>query len=199
MNEGRGPGKHTSGSISFTQAILLKKFLKHKELEELHKHQSGEYVDYHSEEFWAKRKAEGKAVATGTVLPDDLAFMSIVARDVRCRLFYGAGSEASCCANILRRMEATVLSVSDAFDEYMRRFTEQNHLVYILPPPMLDLVRVAMGTGALTSLLSPAMYVEAPILDVAIRFSSTPSPSIRARGIDDVPSPPPPSSDPRTD
>ncbi|KAI5658684.1 hypothetical protein M9H77_27477 [Catharanthus roseus] len=56
-----------------------------------------------------------------------------------------------CYADMLRRVEAVISSISDAFDKYMRWFMEQNHLVYIPHLPMLDFVRAPMGIGASTS------------------------------------------------
>ncbi|KAI5663156.1 hypothetical protein M9H77_22479 [Catharanthus roseus] len=96
---GQGPGEYTSGSISFTeslvkkQAILVEKFSKSNELEELHKHQSreeGEYDRFHV----AKSKTKEEAAVTGTTMPDDLALMAIVAGGVRRGCVYRAGSEA---------------------------------------------------------------------------------------------------------
>lgn len=70
---------------------------------------------------------------------------------------------------MLRRVEAAIPNVSDAFDEYMRQFTEQNHLIYISLPPILDLVRAAMGTDAsISSTPTHAGDSEARILDVAV-------------------------------
>ncbi|KAI5668807.1 hypothetical protein M9H77_18660 [Catharanthus roseus] len=174
------------------QAILIEKFLKSKELEELHKYQLGEKgvcERFHE----AKWKFEEKATVMGTTVLDDLALMVIVVRGVRQGCVYGAGSEAihlraessrapscrglapieSCCADMLRRVEAAILS---------------NYLVYIPPLPMLDLVRAAMGTSAsksspLAAIVNseapiPSSDSKAPALDVAVRSSSTPSPSI---------------------
>ncbi|KAI5674175.1 hypothetical protein M9H77_14539 [Catharanthus roseus] len=126
-----------------------------------------------------KRKTEEEAAATSTTMPDDLALMVIVGGGMIRGRVYGAGSE---------RVETTISSVSDAFDEYMRRFTEQNHLVYIPPPTILDLVRASMGTDASTSLLpAPDVDSEVLALDVSVRSSSTPSPSIHVPGTDDAP------------
>ncbi|KAI5663117.1 hypothetical protein M9H77_22440 [Catharanthus roseus] len=131
-----------------------------------------------------KRKVEEEAVVMGIAVPDDLAFMAIVVGGV----------------------EAAVSSVSDAFDEYMRWFMEQNQLVYIPLPPMLDLVRAAMGIIASTSSPPvPAANFEAPAAAVnsevpahngIVRSSATPSPSIHAPDNDEAL---PPSSDPRSD
>ncbi|KAI5675694.1 hypothetical protein M9H77_06644 [Catharanthus roseus] len=175
--DGWGPKKHTSGSIYFTESLAK------KELEKLDKHQSG------------RRKG-----STWIIIRK-------IPGGVRRRSVYGAGSKAAhlrvetpiilCCVDMLRRDEAIVLSVFDAFDEYMRRFLEQNHLVYIPPPPMLDLIRAAMGTVA--SISSPPVPVAdlvALVPDGVGRSSSTPSPSIRSPSIDDIL---PPSSDPKED
>ncbi|KAI5681074.1 hypothetical protein M9H77_02301 [Catharanthus roseus] len=91
--EGLEPGKHIGGSISFTKslgkkpAILVERFSKSKELEELYKHhlgeKQGECMDFTSKGFWyervhkMKQKAE-EAAPTGTAVPDDLALMAIV-------------------------------------------------------------------------------------------------------------------------
>ncbi|KAI5682895.1 hypothetical protein M9H77_04123 [Catharanthus roseus] len=73
----------------------------------------------------------------------------------------------SCCADMLRKMEATFFNISYAFGEYMR---------------------VAMGTGASTSSPpAPAVDSKVPNPDVPVRSSSTPSISIRALGTDDAP------------
>ncbi|KAI5678111.1 hypothetical protein M9H77_09061 [Catharanthus roseus] len=108
------------GSISFIESLAK------KELEELYKHHSKE------EGFYLRR-------------------LLSISEGVRSKRIYKAGSEAvhfkaessrassyrrlapigPCYANMLRRVEAAISSISMAFDEYMRRFTDQNHLVYI--------------------------------------------------------------------
>ncbi|KAI5666344.1 hypothetical protein M9H77_16197 [Catharanthus roseus] len=64
---------------SVEEADLMDIFSKSKHLDELHKHQTrkGQYLDFHSKEFWtkfhkARQKAEEEAAATGTSMPDDL-------------------------------------------------------------------------------------------------------------------------------
>ncbi|KAI5677174.1 hypothetical protein M9H77_08124 [Catharanthus roseus] len=74
------------------------------------------------------------------------------------------------CADMLWRVEAAVLSISDAFDQYMRR--------------------AVMGTSSLiASPPASAADSEVPAPEVPIRSSSTPSPSIRALDTDDNPCP----------
>ncbi|KAI5657305.1 hypothetical protein M9H77_26098 [Catharanthus roseus] len=204
-----GPGlTHVKGLRYFDgdsgntpQAILVEKFSKSKELEELHKHHSGQkerkYVILPQKSsgiiclifYIVGEISRGKEEATtmGIPVPDDLDLMAIVARGVRCGRVYGAGSEAVplraessqpscrglasiglCCADILRRMEAALPSVFDAFDEHTRRFVKQNHLVYIPLPPMLDLVRAGMGIGAsASSAPTPVVDLKTPTSDVA--------------------------------
>ncbi|KAI5682350.1 hypothetical protein M9H77_03578 [Catharanthus roseus] len=146
-----------------------------------------------------KRKAEKEAMVTGTTVPNDLALMSVVIGGVSRRHVYPAPScrglapIGPCCANVLGRVEAAVSSVSDAFEEYMRRFTEQNYLVYTPPLRMLDLVNAAMGTGGSTSSNhAPTTDSEFSARDVPVRSSSIPSPSICALDTNDCPLPPPP-------
>ncbi|KAI5668356.1 hypothetical protein M9H77_18209 [Catharanthus roseus] len=75
-----------------------------------------------------------------------------------------------CCADMLRRVEAIVSSISDAFGKFMRQ--------------------ADIGTGILiSSLPTPADDSEASAPDIAVRSSSTPSPSIRALDTDDAPCP----------
>ncbi|KAI5674075.1 hypothetical protein M9H77_14439 [Catharanthus roseus] len=80
-NEGRGEGDPRNTQ----QAILVEKFSKSKELEELHKHHLGRrrcrfYLRRLLEEILrGGRKAEKEAVAMGTAVPDNLAHMAIVA------------------------------------------------------------------------------------------------------------------------
>ncbi|KAI5663789.1 hypothetical protein M9H77_23112 [Catharanthus roseus] len=104
-------------------------------------------------------------------------------QDLRHECVYGAGSEAvhlraksiwapscrglaltgPCYADMLKRVEAIVSSISDAFDEYM--------------------MRAAIGTGVWTS-SPPAPVVDTEALPLMVWFdlSFTPSPSIRAPG-----------------
>ncbi|KAI5649087.1 hypothetical protein M9H77_35092 [Catharanthus roseus] len=189
---------------SLAKKILIEKFLKSKELQELHKHHSGEkegeYVDFTSEELWV-------CCDHGITVPDDLAIMAIVAGGMKYGRVYEVGSEVvhlkaesnwtvsyrglapivSCCAGMLRMVESAILSVSNAFDENMRPFMEQNHFVYIPPLPMLDIFRAAMDTGASISLPpAPTADFEASVFDVAVRSSSIPFPSIRASDTDDA-------------
>ncbi|KAI5676726.1 hypothetical protein M9H77_07676 [Catharanthus roseus] len=60
------------------QVDLTERFSKSRHLEELHKHRTkdktGQYVDFHSEEFWAKEEA----TATGAPMPDDLQLTSTI-------------------------------------------------------------------------------------------------------------------------
>ncbi|KAI5663455.1 hypothetical protein M9H77_22778 [Catharanthus roseus] len=133
--------------------------------------------------------SRGEEEARGGGCGNRLALMAIVAGGIRLGRVYGARSEVvnlraksswapscrgltpigPCCANMLRRMEAVISSVSDAFDEYMMQFLELNHLVQIPPPQILDLVRTAVGTGASTS--SPPVPIaksKAPSLNIAV-------------------------------
>ncbi|KAI5666802.1 hypothetical protein M9H77_16655 [Catharanthus roseus] len=152
------------------------------------------YMSEEKERFHeVKRKVEEEAALTGTPLSDDLDLMAIVTGGVRRRRVYGAGSETvhlraessqapsckglglmgSCGADMLRRVEAAVSRVSDAFNE------------------------AAMGTDASTSSPSaPVADSEAPTLDSVVRSSFTPSPSIHAPSTDEAL---PLSSNPRTD
>ncbi|KAI5680839.1 hypothetical protein M9H77_02066 [Catharanthus roseus] len=122
--EGRGEGVE--------QAILAKRFSNSKESKKLHKHRTGEKQ---GERFHkVKRKAKEEARTTSTAMPNDLALMATVARGMSCR--------RPCYADMLRRVEVAVSSISDSFDEHIRQFTEQNHSVYTPPPAMLDLVKI---------------------------------------------------------
>ncbi|KAI5666964.1 hypothetical protein M9H77_16817 [Catharanthus roseus] len=169
-----------SGMLGRTgqQAKFVDQFSKSKELEELYKHQSGEEGE--NERFHeAKKKVEEEAAVTGTVVPDNLAFMAIVVGGVRRGHVYGAGLEVvhlraessqtlSCrglaliCPDMLRTVEAAVYRAD---------------LVYIPPPLILDLVRAAMGTDTSTSSPpAPDVDSEVPTLDGVVRSSSTPLP-----------------------
>ncbi|KAI5669981.1 hypothetical protein M9H77_19834 [Catharanthus roseus] len=164
-----GPGKHT-------QAILAKIFSKSKELEERHKHRSeekqGEYERFHE----MKRRVEEEAGAMGAIVLDNLYLMATIAGGISCGCIYRARSEevhlrdesshAPSCrelalikpfsADMLHRIKAAVSSISDAFNYYMRRFLEQNPLVYIPPLLMMDLIKATMHTSATTS--SPPFF-----------------------------------------
>ncbi|KAI5682619.1 hypothetical protein M9H77_03847 [Catharanthus roseus] len=190
---GRGPEKHIGGSISFSesltkkQAILFKRFSKSKELKEQHKHRSGGEAGRVRRFYFrtileiSRGEEEGRGGGCGDrhTCADNLADMAIVV------------------GGVSLMVETAISSVSDAFNEYMRRFTKQNHLVYIPPLPMLDLVRAAMGTDTLTSSPpTPAVDSKGPCPDVPVQSSSSPCPSIHAPSTDNAPSP---SSDPRTD
>ncbi|KAI5657069.1 hypothetical protein M9H77_25862 [Catharanthus roseus] len=61
------------------QAILVERFSKSKELEELHKHRTVYLINIIQRFHEVKRKAEEEAAATGTVVPDNLAITAIVA------------------------------------------------------------------------------------------------------------------------
>ncbi|KAI5659203.1 hypothetical protein M9H77_27996 [Catharanthus roseus] len=133
-------------------------------------------------EFYeVKRKTDEEAAATSIAVRDDLAIIAIVAGGKRRRRVYGLDQKLM--------VEVTISSVSDAFDEYMRRFMEQNHLLYIPPLPMLDLVRAAMGIATSISLPpAPAADLEASAPDVAVQSFSTSPPSISAPSTYDPPS-----------
>ncbi|KAI5680814.1 hypothetical protein M9H77_02041 [Catharanthus roseus] len=101
--------------ISVEEANLTERFSKSKQLEELHKHQTGDkkgqYMDFQSKEF----KAEEETTATGADMPNELHHMATIAGG----LSHGRG------ADDLRRAESVVSSVCATFDEYMRRFANR--------------------------------------------------------------------------
>ncbi|KAI5678718.1 hypothetical protein M9H77_09668 [Catharanthus roseus] len=129
------------------------RFSKSRHLEELHKHQSrdkkGQYVDFHSKEFWARQKAKEEATATGAPLPNDLQLITTISDGLDRGWLCGVGLEAAhlraessqvaarlpryCLEaeqRLMRWVEAAVSNVYAAFDEHMRRFAEQKHLPY---------------------------------------------------------------------
>ncbi|KAI5673700.1 hypothetical protein M9H77_14064 [Catharanthus roseus] len=145
-------GRHLKrcGSISFTEFLTRK--------ERFHE---------------VKRMAEKEATTTGTTMPDDLALMAIVAGGVRHECVYEVGSEAV----YLRVKSSWILSCTglapimpccvDCCGEWRLPF--RNHLVYIRPPLMLDLIRAAMGIGTSTSSPpAPAADSEASASNVVI-------------------------------
>ncbi|KAI5670602.1 hypothetical protein M9H77_10966 [Catharanthus roseus] len=118
----------------------------------------------------AQQKAEEEAAATGAPLPDDLQLMATVSGGLDRSRLYGAGSKTAhlraknsqaaarlphCCLEveqrIMRWVEAVVSSVFAAFNEHMRWFAEQSHLLYTPMPPMMDIVRAIMATIPSTS------------------------------------------------
>ncbi|KAI5668390.1 hypothetical protein M9H77_18243 [Catharanthus roseus] len=135
------------------------------------------------EEFWrrfheARQKAEEKATAMGIPLRDDLQLMATVSgRLDRSRLYGVTARLPLCCLvpeqRIMRRVETTVYSVCFAFDEHVRRFSEESHLSYNPMPLMMDIVRVAMAAILLTS---SSMAAAAGILYTARVSSPIPLP-----------------------
>ncbi|KAI5648030.1 hypothetical protein M9H77_34035 [Catharanthus roseus] len=122
-------------------------------------------VDDESKFYEIRQKADEKAAATGAAMPGELQLMATIGGGLSCSRFYGARSEATqlraessrieaglplCYLDarhrIMRRVEAIVSSVCAAFDEHIRRFVEQSYLLYTPMPPMIDIVRAAMGT-----------------------------------------------------
>ncbi|KAI5648341.1 hypothetical protein M9H77_34346 [Catharanthus roseus] len=119
---------------------LMERLSKSRHLEELHKHQSGDkkgqYVDFHSEEFWARfHEVRQKG--------EEEALLAIVSGGLDRSRLYGVGSEAAhlraessraiaglptCCLEaekrIMRWVEASVSGFYAFFDEHMRRFVE---------------------------------------------------------------------------
>ncbi|KAI5666525.1 hypothetical protein M9H77_16378 [Catharanthus roseus] len=87
--QGQRARKHTGGSISFTEKIMIwqkdltERFSWSKYLEELHKHQKRE----------KKGKAKEDAEESGTPMPNDLQLMAIVADGVSRSCLHEAGSE----------------------------------------------------------------------------------------------------------
>ncbi|KAI5667284.1 hypothetical protein M9H77_17137 [Catharanthus roseus] len=79
FQRGQGAGKQTGGSISFIEHQLKRS-----------EDKKGQYVDFHSEEFW---KAEKEAIATTAPLPDDLRLMATVSGGLDRSRSYGVGSE----------------------------------------------------------------------------------------------------------
>ncbi|KAI5649832.1 hypothetical protein M9H77_35837 [Catharanthus roseus] len=138
--------------------------LKSRHLKEIHKHQSrdkkGQYVDFHSEEFWARfhevrQKAEEEVAATGAALAYDL-YWFLEAGYLKPENGQVATGLPPCyleaAQRIMRRVEAAISSVCAAFDEHMMQFSEQNHLSYTSMPLMMDIVRAAMAVIPSTSL-----------------------------------------------
>ncbi|KAI5666905.1 hypothetical protein M9H77_16758 [Catharanthus roseus] len=130
----------------------------------------GQYVDFHSDEFWrrfheARQKVEEEATVTDVHLPDALQLMFIV-------------SSLLDQQRIMRRVVAIVSNVCASFDNYMRRFVDQSHLPYTLISPMMDIMRAAMV--AIPSTLSLIVAVEGTSDVVRIYYSTPPLPSIDA-------------------
>ncbi|KAI5653521.1 hypothetical protein M9H77_30708 [Catharanthus roseus] len=86
------------------QAILTKRFSKSKELEKLHQASHGGeaggvrgfyfrrvLLKFHE----VKRKVKEEAMETGTIMPDDLALMAMIAGGMSYGRVYGVGSEAA--------------------------------------------------------------------------------------------------------
>ncbi|KAI5657225.1 hypothetical protein M9H77_26018 [Catharanthus roseus] len=148
-----GPEKHIGGSIFFTESLTKKK-------------------RFHE----VKRKTDEETETTGTTMPDDFDVMTILAGGVNHGLDTTRLEAAHLKAKSNRSPSCRGLTpIKPCYAEKLRR----DNLVYILPLPMLDLIRAAMGIGAsISSLSTPAADSEVPILDVLVRSSSTPSPSI---------------------
>lgn len=67
------------------------------------------------------------------------------------------------------RMEATISSVSSAYNEHMKRLFEQNHFVYSYLPPIMDLIRDAIVVVPLrTSSTTVAAKSEVPAPEVPV-------------------------------
>ncbi|KAI5674370.1 hypothetical protein M9H77_14734 [Catharanthus roseus] len=99
----------------------------------------------------------------GTVIPDDLQLMAIVAGGTSRGRLYRAGPQlywGSCCLDheqrLMRRVEDVVSRISAIFDKHMRRLFEHNHLVHIPFPPMMSFVKAAMSTDFPTYLSTAA-------------------------------------------
>lgn len=75
-------------------------------------------------------------------------------------------------------MGAAISSVSTCFNEYMNQYSEQNHLVYIPPPPILDLVKkraaIAVVPSTSSSTTAPVANLEDHAPDMLARACSTP-------------------------
>ncbi|KAI5675846.1 hypothetical protein M9H77_06796 [Catharanthus roseus] len=72
---------------------------------------------------------------------------------------------------IMGRVDSTISSV---FDEHMRQFAEQSHLLYTSMPPMMDIVRAAMA--AIPSRTSSSMAAAAGTLDAKVSSCTRPPP-----------------------
>ncbi|KAI5663547.1 hypothetical protein M9H77_22870 [Catharanthus roseus] len=147
---------------------LTERVSKSRHLEELHKLQTrdknGQYVDFHSEEFWmkfheARQKVEEEAAATGAAMPDDIQLISgLEVGHLRAERSWVATGLPPCCLEakwrIMRWVKAVVSSVYTAFNEHMRRFTKQSHLTYTLMPPIMDIVRATVPSISLLTVIA---------------------------------------------
>ncbi|KAI5683221.1 hypothetical protein M9H77_04449 [Catharanthus roseus] len=120
---GRGAGKHTGDSLSFTETIVrwqkdfTKKFPRSKYIEELHKHQKREKKEERN--FTRSRRRPRRMLRR------------------RHRLMW--------------KIENAVSRVSATFEEHKQRLFEHNQLAYILLPLMMPLVRAAMSANTTIS------------------------------------------------
>ncbi|KAI5677670.1 hypothetical protein M9H77_08620 [Catharanthus roseus] len=155
---------------------LTERFSKSRHLEELHKHQTGnkkgQYVDFHSEEFW---KAEEKVAATGAPMPRDLQLMSTISGGLSRGSLYGAGSEA---AHLRAESSQTAAGLPPCYLETEQRIMRQ--VEAIVP------VSVLPSTNARVSSSTPPP----PSIDASgtntVDPPPSPSPSSDVRDLEDI-------------